>query len=84
MAAQHPRAEGVEGAEPQPLGGLAEDGGNADIGTGVLKVGEILRYIRDKKLNIGCIIEQNGRAGAKDNLEAVKMNLEWMKKELNA
>ena len=28
MAAQHPGAERVEGAEPQPLGGPAEDGGD--------------------------------------------------------
>lgn len=54
----------------------------ADIGTGVLHVGDILRYIRDHKYDIGCIVEQGGRTGTKDPVEALKMNIDWMKQQL--
>jgi sugar phosphate isomerase/epimerase len=60
----------------------AADKGNADIGTGVIPVADMLRYVRDNKYDIGFIVEQNGHAGAKNNAEALKMNIDWMKQQL--
>jgi sugar phosphate isomerase/epimerase len=60
------------------------DKSQADIGTGVIHVADILHYIRDNKLDIGCIVEQNGRSGAKKDLEGLKMNIDWMRQQLLA
>ena len=62
----------------------AADKGNADIGTGVIPVAEMLRYVRDNQYDIGFIVEQTGHAGAKDNLDALRMNIDWMKQQLVA
>lgn len=51
----------------------------ADIGTGVLHVDEMLRFVRDNHYDIAFIVEQRGRAGAKNANEAVKMNIDYMK-----
>lgn len=56
----------------------------ADIGTGVLHVDAMLRFVRDNNYDIAFIVEQTGRAGAANNADALKMNIDWMRKVLES
>jgi sugar phosphate isomerase/epimerase len=56
----------------------------ADIGTGQCHVADMLKYVRDHKLDIAFIIEQNGRTGAANNLQAIEQDLAWEKSVLNS
>jgi sugar phosphate isomerase/epimerase len=60
------------------------DKSQADIGTGVIPVAEMLRYVRDNKFDIAFIVEQGGHAGSRDNADALRMNIDWMKQQLSA
>jgi sugar phosphate isomerase/epimerase len=60
----------------------AAGGGQADIGAGILKIDQMLKTARDKKYNIGFILEQAGRTGATDRNDGVKQNIDWMKSVL--
>jgi len=53
-----------------------------DIGTGVLHVDTMLKFVRDNNYNIAFIVEQTGHAGATDNEDALKMNIDYMRKVL--
>lgn len=53
-----------------------------DIGTGVLHVDAMLKFVRDKNYNIAFIVEQTGRRGATNNLDALKMNIAYMRQVL--
>jgi len=56
----------------------AADGGAADVGTGAIKVKEMLLYVRDQRLDIGFILEQ-GRRGFTDSTDAARANLDYMR-----
>jgi sugar phosphate isomerase/epimerase len=53
-----------------------------DIGTGVLHVDTMLKFVRDNNYNIAFIVEQTGHAGASNNLDALKMNIDYMRQVL--
>lgn len=57
-------------------------GGAADVGEGDVQVADIIRYVRDSKLPIGLILEQNGRSTTPDRAEGTRQNIEWMKRAL--
>jgi sugar phosphate isomerase/epimerase len=60
------------------------DGGQADIGAGILHVDQMLRTARDRRLDIAFIVEQTGRTGAGDRNDAVRQNIDWMKTVLRS
>ena len=53
-----------------------------DIGTGVLHVDTMLKFVRDNNYNIAFIVEQTGHQGAANNQEALKMNIDYMRRVL--
>lgn len=53
-----------------------------DIGTGVLHVDTMLKFVRDNNYDIAFIVEQTGHAGATNNEDALKMNIDYMRKVL--
>ncbi len=53
-----------------------------DIGTGVLHVDTMLKFVRDNNYNIAFIVEQTGHAGATNNEDALKMNIDYMRRVL--
>lgn len=53
---------------------------SVDIGSGVLHVDTMLKFVRDNNYNIAFIVEQMGHEGAANNLDALKMNIEYMRK----
>lgn len=59
-------------------------GKQADIGTGILRIDQMLRTTRDKRHDIAFIVEQGGRTGTKDSGEAVQQNIQWMKSVLQS
>jgi len=53
-----------------------------DIGTGVLHVDQMLRFVRDNHYDIAFIVEQVGHAGAANRNDGLKMNIEYMRQTL--
>lgn len=53
-----------------------------DIGTGVLHVDTMLKFVRDNNYNIAFIVEQTGHQGATNNADALKMNIDYMRQVL--
>jgi sugar phosphate isomerase/epimerase len=56
----------------------------ADIGTGVLHVDTMLKFVRDNNYDIAFIVEQTGRADTTNNADALKMNIDYMRKVLES
>jgi len=48
----------------------------------VLHVDAMLKFVRDKNYNIAFIVEQTGHRGATNNLDALKMNIAYMRQVL--
>jgi len=62
----------------------SQDRKQMDIGTGVLHVDEMLKFVRDNKYPIAFIVEQVGRAGTADRNAGLKANIDWMKSVLSS
>jgi sugar phosphate isomerase/epimerase len=56
----------------------------ADIGTGVLHVDAMLKLVRDNNYDIAFIVEQTGHAAAANNADALRMNIDYMRKVLES
>jgi sugar phosphate isomerase/epimerase len=54
----------------------------AEIGTGVLHVDQMLKFVRDNHYDVAFIVEQTGHSGATNNADALKMNIDWMRQTL--
>lgn len=53
-----------------------------DIGTGVLHVDQMLKFVRDNHYDIAFIVEQVGHAGAANRDDGLKMNIDYMRQVL--
>ena len=56
-----------------------EDRKQVDIGTGVLHVDQMLKFVRDGHYDIAFIVEQVGHAGAANRNDGLKMNIDYMR-----
>jgi sugar phosphate isomerase/epimerase len=56
----------------------------ADIGTGVLHVDAMLKFVRDNNYDVAFIVEQTGHVGATNNADALRMNIDYMRKVLES
>lgn len=57
---------------------VAADGTAADIGTGAVKVRDMLLFVRDQRPDVGFILEQ-GRRGFADSTDAARANLDYLR-----
>jgi sugar phosphate isomerase/epimerase len=60
------------------------DRAQVDIGTGVLHVDTMLKFVRDNNYNIAFIVEQTGHADAANNADALKININYKRKVLES
>jgi len=61
----------------------ARDGKAVNIGTGTIKVKEMLQFVRDNKHDVGFILEQGG-TGFADSVEAARANIAYMRGALES